>query len=41
MLQQLATRRPDFEEALLRPALTRLFRRLASRDHEPSEVMAG
>jgi len=36
MLRQLTTRRADFEEAVLRPALTRLFRRLAGPDSEPA-----
>jgi len=36
MLQQLTTRRHDFEEAVLRPVLTRLFGRLAAGGPEPA-----
>lgn len=38
MLEQLASGNPEFEEAILRPTLERLFTRLAESEHAPAAV---
>jgi hypothetical protein len=38
MLEQLTSPRPDFEETVLRPALARLFARLAAPEPVPAPL---